>query len=85
MKIEIPAQDLVLHHPRELVGDSVYARFGSEFPIRFDFLDTMQGGNLSLQVHPLNQYIIENFGMAIRRMKAITCSMRRRTHACTWD
>jgi mannose-6-phosphate isomerase class I len=64
VKIEIPAQDLVLHHPRELVGDSVYARFGSEFPIRFDFLDTMQGGNLSLQVHPLNQYIIENFGLA---------------------
>jgi mannose-6-phosphate isomerase class I len=64
VKIEIPAMDLVLHHPRELLGDTVYARFGSEFPIRFDFLDTMQGGNLSLQVHPLNQYIIDNFGMA---------------------
>src|SRR5437660_801855 len=56
--------DLVLHHPRELLGDAVYARFGAEFPIRFDFLDTMRGGNLSLQVHPLHQYIIDNFGMA---------------------
>jgi mannose-6-phosphate isomerase class I len=64
VKIEIPAMDLVLQHPRELLGDSTYSKFGAEFPIRFDFLDTMQGGNLSLQVHPLNQYIIANFGMA---------------------
>src|SRR5438876_6151243 len=64
VNIEIPAMDLVLHHPRELLGDAVYARFGAEFPIRFDFLDTMRGGNLSLQVHPVHQYIIEHFGMA---------------------
>jgi len=64
VNIEIPAMDLVLHHPRELLGDAVYAKFGAEFPIRFDFLDTMRGGNLSLQVHPLHQYIIDNFGMA---------------------
>jgi mannose-6-phosphate isomerase class I len=64
VNIEIPAMDLVLRHPQELLGDLAYARFGAEFPIRFDFLDTMRGGNLSLQVHPLNQYIIDNFGMA---------------------
>lgn len=63
VNIEIPAMDLVLYHPRQLLGDAPYARFGAEFPIRFDFLDTMQGGNLSLQVHPLHQYIIQNFGM----------------------
>jgi mannose-6-phosphate isomerase class I len=64
VNVEIPAMDLVLGHPRELLGEAAYARFGAEFPIRFDFLDTMQGGNLSLQVHPVNQYIIDNFGMA---------------------
>jgi len=61
--VEIPSIDLVFMHPRELLGDSVYGRFGDEFPIRFDFLDTMQGGNLSLQVHPLIEYIQEKFGM----------------------
>ena len=61
--VEIPAIDLVFQHPRELLGDAVHARFGTEFPIRFDFLDTMGGGNLSLQVHPLTEYIQDRFGM----------------------
>ena len=62
-RVEIPALDLVLEQPRELLGDPVHARFGAEFPIRFDFLDTMGGGNLSFQVHPLTEYIQSRFGM----------------------
>ena len=61
--VEIPAIDLVLSQPRELLGEKTFARFGAEFPIRFDFLDTMGGGNLSLQVHPLTDYIQNTFGM----------------------
>lgn len=61
--VEFPAMDLVLYQPKELLGEQVYSRFGAEFPIRFDFLDTMEGQNLSLQVHPLTEYIKKNFGM----------------------
>ena len=61
--IEIPSINLVFRHPKELLGDPVHGRFGDEFPIRFDFLDTMDGGHLSLQVHPLTEYIQEKFGM----------------------
>ena len=61
--VESPAINLVFYQAAELLGDPVHARFGDEFPIRFDFLDTMEGGNLSLQVHPLTTYIQEKFGM----------------------
>jgi hypothetical protein len=44
--VEIPAQDAVLYQPKQLLGPQVFARFGSEFPIRFDFLDTIGGQNL---------------------------------------
>jgi len=63
LRVELPAMDLVLREPRGLLGPKTFARFGAEFPIRFDFLDTMGGGNLSLQVHPLTDYIQQTFGM----------------------
>ncbi len=64
VKVEFPANDLVLLHSRELLGVPVEGRFGKDFPIRFDFLDTMGGGNLSLQVHPTSHYIRKTFGMS---------------------
>jgi len=60
---ETPAINLVFNRPKELLGQHVQKKFGAEFPIRFDFLDTMAGGNLSLQVHPTTAYIKEQFGM----------------------
>ena len=63
VKVQFPAIDVVLYRPHELLGERVHGRFGAEFPIRFDLLDTMGGGNLSLQVHPLTEYIQDTFGM----------------------
>lgn len=63
IRFELPSQDLILSKSREVLGEVVEARFGKDFPIRFDFLDTIGGGNLSLQVHPTTQFIRENMGM----------------------
>lgn len=60
---ETPSVNVVFFHPQQLLGTHVHGRFGAEFPIRFDFLDTMEGGNLSLQVHPTTEYIQDQFGM----------------------
>lgn len=63
-RFEIPSINLVFDQPHALLGEAVHARFAAEFPIRFDFLDTMGGGNLSFQVHPLTEYIRRHFGMS---------------------
>lgn len=63
VRVEVPSIDVVFFEPRALLGDAVHARFGAEFPIRTDFLDTMGGGNLSFQVHPTTDYIQQQFGM----------------------
>ncbi|MDF2485326.1 MAG: hypothetical protein K0R46_1494, partial [Herbinix sp.] len=58
-----PTMNLVKLFPKELLGEKAYHMFGAEFPIRFDLLDTFEGGNLSLQVHPTLDYIKSTFGM----------------------
>jgi mannose-6-phosphate isomerase class I len=61
---EMPALQLVHEFPEQLLGGHIVEKLGAEFPIRFDFLDTVEGGNLSLQVHPLSSYIRRHFGLS---------------------
>jgi mannose-6-phosphate isomerase class I len=62
--LEIAFDWLMMEHSKEVLGQDEQ-RFGIDFPIRFDFLDTFGGGNLSIQCHPRVKYIQEQFGETI--------------------
>jgi hypothetical protein len=60
--VEIPFQLIVATHPGTMLGPTVHEVFGTSFPIRFDYLDTVDGGNLSVHCHPRPAYMKEVFG-----------------------
>ena len=46
----LPFNDLIEQFPVEVLGKSVYSRFGKDFPLLFKYLDATN--DLSIQVHP---------------------------------
>lgn len=61
-RVELPFQLIVARHPDALLGSAVAEEFGTSFPIRFDYLDTVGGGSLSVHCHPQSDYMKRVFG-----------------------
>ncbi len=61
-RVELPFQLLVASFPGPVLGSRAHTTFGSSFPIRFDYLDTVGGGNLSVHCHPREDYMRDVFG-----------------------
>ncbi len=61
-RLEVSFDFLMYNDYRQVLGESADV-FKTDFPIRFVFLDTFDGGNLSVQCHPRTTYIREQFNM----------------------
>ena len=62
--VEVGFELLMAAEGERILGPDVAARFGMSFPIRFDYLDTLEGGHLSIQCHPSEEYAREVFGLS---------------------
>ncbi|RAW00196.1 class I mannose-6-phosphate isomerase [Pseudochryseolinea flava] len=64
LMLETTFDSLMFLSGENILG-SDFSTYGFQFPIRFDFLDTFNGGNLSVQCHPTQDYIQKTFGEKI--------------------
>jgi mannose-6-phosphate isomerase class I len=60
--VEVGFELLMAVAGKAVVGSEVTRRFGASFPIRFDYLDTVDGSNLSVHCHPRPNYMHDVFG-----------------------
>lgn len=68
--IELPFLVVMADAHLPIMGERAVGLFGDYFPIRFDYLDTIGGSNLSCQVHPKQAYLREHFNGMLEQQES---------------
>lgn len=62
-EFEVPFFTFVQAMGEELLGKRAFTEFGGYFPVRFNYDDTYHSsGNMSIQCHPHEEYVVGNHG-----------------------
>jgi mannose-6-phosphate isomerase class I len=61
-RLEFSFDFLMFLENQRVLGHNAANQFKFEWPLRLDYLDTVDGGDLSTQVHPKPDYIRKEFG-----------------------
>lgn len=67
---ETPAINLVYYQASKLLGDSVYRKFGSDVPVKLNFVDGTEDGNqLSLDIYPGADHLMDHYGLRYQQVE----------------
>ncbi|MDY6853604.1 MAG: hypothetical protein SWO11_02690 [Thermodesulfobacteriota bacterium] len=59
--IEVPFANILDKEPKRIMGEKVNKRFKGIWPIRVNYDDCWEGGDMAIQIHPDSFYIKKNF------------------------
>lgn len=70
MLFETPAINLVYYQASKLLGDSIYRKFGSDVPVKLNFMDGTEDGNqLSLDIYPGADHLMDHYGLRYQQVE----------------
>jgi mannose-6-phosphate isomerase len=65
--LEVPFPNLLWSQSEGILGERGTRRFRHYFPVTLNYDDTVEGGDLAIQVHPNGKYLRDHFHERIRR------------------
>ena len=66
---ETPSINLIFYNPSKLLGQMAYRRFGSEMPIRFNFIDTLDEKDLNIYAYPGKKDLQEKYRITSEQLE----------------
>ena len=60
---ETPAINVLYYQPEKLLGKAIYRKFGSQMPLRFSFIDSMESDHFKLFFFPSADFLREQYGI----------------------